>query len=114
MSYGYLEPKDPRLGQFRTKNDLITAIKKLQAFSGLKVTGKIDDDTVKMIKTPRCSVPDFGPSDKMRRRKRYALHDSVWRKTVSAEALYSTIDQTRTKCPVVSITMSKIVLQWCA
>ena len=98
MSYGYLEPKDPRLGQFRTKNDLITGIKKLQAFAGLKVTGKIDDDTVKMIKTPRCSVPDFGPSDKMRRRKRYALHDSVWRKTVSAKVHYSTIDQTRTKC----------------
>ena len=83
MDYGYLEPKDHRLGEFRTKEDLDRGIKQLQEFAGLEVTGKLDEATVKLIKTPRCSVPDFGPSDKMKRRKRYAIHDTEWRKLVS-------------------------------
>ena len=83
MKYGYLEPKDPRLGEFRTKDDLITGIKKLQKFFGLKVTGTMNEETMKMIKTPRCGLPDVGLSDKMKRRKRYVLHHSEWRKHVS-------------------------------
>ena len=83
MNYGYLEPKDPTLGEFRTKDDLIRGIKQLQQFAGLQATGTIDEETVKLIKKPRCSMPDVGPSDRMRRRKRYALHDSRWKKLVS-------------------------------
>ena len=106
MSYGYLEPKDPRLGEFRTKDDLITGIKKLQGFGGLKVTGIINEETVKLIKTPRCSMPDFGPSDKMKRRKRYALHDSVWKKHVSSSLRFFIVSS--------SFTKSKKNLQWFA
>ena len=83
MNYGYLEPKDPRLGEVRSLEDLVTGIKKLQEFAGLEVTGRIDEETVKLIKKPRCSMADFGPSDMMRRRKRYALHHSQWAKHVS-------------------------------
>jgi hypothetical protein len=88
MDYGYLEPKNPVLGEFRTKEDLVRGIKQLQRFAGLDVTGKIDEATVQLVKKPRCSVPDFGPSDKMRRRKRYAIHDSQWKKLVSGEISY--------------------------
>ncbi|XP_028398596.1 72 kDa type IV collagenase-like [Dendronephthya gigantea] len=77
--YGYLEPKDPRLGQFRTREELVRGIKQMQEFAGIKVTGKIDEETVRLIKSPRCSLPDFGPSDKMKRRKRYALHHAKWK-----------------------------------
>lgn len=87
MQYGYLEPKNPRLGEVRTKEDLVRGIELLQEFAGLNVTGKIDAATVKLIKTPRCNMPDFGPSDSMRRRKRFALHHSQWKKLVSAKLL---------------------------
>lgn len=89
--YGYLEPKDPRLGQSRTIKELVRGIKQLQEFAGLKVTGKIDEETVKLIKSPRCSMPDFGPSDKMKRRKRYALHHSEWKKLVSFQYVISSV-----------------------
>ena len=81
MNYGYLKQKDP--GEMRTKDELDKGIKQLQEFSGLYVTGKIDAETVKMSKKPRCSMPDFGPSDMMKRRKRYALHHTHWKKHVS-------------------------------
>ena len=83
MDYGYLEPKNSRLGEFRTKEDLVKGIKQLQEFAGLKVTGTMDEATVKLVKTPRCSMPDYGPSDNMKRKKRYALHNSMWKKHVS-------------------------------
>lgn len=82
MRYGYLEPKSPILGEYRTEAEMIRGIKQMQEFAGLKGTGVIDEETVKLISTPRCSLPDVGPGDRMKRRKRYALHDTIWRKTV--------------------------------
>lgn len=35
-----------------------TAIKKFQEFTGLPVTGKLDELTVAQMKAPRCGMPD--------------------------------------------------------
>ena len=80
--YGYITPPDPRTGQLLTKKELVQGIAHFQRFSGLKMTGKMNNDTLMEMKKPRCGVADFGPSDNMRRRKRFALYGSRWDKNV--------------------------------
>ncbi|XP_007115724.2 matrix metalloproteinase-20 [Physeter macrocephalus] len=42
----------------RGGNSMVKNIKELQAFFGLRVTGKLDRATMDVIKRPRCGVPD--------------------------------------------------------
>lgn len=80
--YGYLPPPDPRAGKLQTKEGIEKAIRQMQRFGGLKETGKLDSDTLKLMSTPRCSLPDIvGTEDRLRRRKRYALSGLRWDKT---------------------------------
>ncbi|XP_030630914.1 matrix metalloproteinase-25 [Chanos chanos] len=59
----------------------------MQRFGGLKETGKLDRDTLRLMEMPRCSLPDIvGVEDMLRRRrrrrrKRYALSGLRWEKT---------------------------------
>ena len=90
IKYGYLKQPDHRIGNALSMKDLRVAIKKLQRIAGLKETGDISDlKTLAMVKKPRCGVQDFGPSDIARRKKRYALEGSYWRKTVSKPIRYN-------------------------
>ncbi|KAK2820318.1 hypothetical protein Q5P01_023277 [Channa striata] len=83
--YGYLPPADPRTSQLQTKEGLEKAIRVMQRFGGLPETGVLDDETVKLMSTPRCSLPDIVGTEDMlrrrRRRKRYALSGLKWQKT---------------------------------
>uniref|UniRef100_A0A672RNR1 Matrix metalloproteinase-25-like n=1 Tax=Sinocyclocheilus grahami TaxID=75366 RepID=A0A672RNR1_SINGR len=83
--YGYLPPPDPRTGKLQTKEGIERAIKEMQRFAGLKDTGKLDSDTLKLMNTPRCSLPDIiGSEDKLkkrRRKRRYATTGLRWKKT---------------------------------
>ncbi|XP_067883519.1 matrix metalloproteinase-25-like [Heterodontus francisci] len=81
--YGYLPPPDPISGQLQTLESLTDAIKSMQRFAGIRETGMLDQETLQMMKRPRCSLPDIiGTSEIMRkRRKRYALAGTVWKKT---------------------------------
>ncbi|RWS30356.1 Matrix metalloproteinase-14-like protein [Leptotrombidium deliense] len=58
------------------------AIKDFQRFAGINETGKLDEETVTMMNAPRCGNKDIvGHGEEARRRKRYALQGSKWRKT---------------------------------
>ncbi|CAJ0940091.1 unnamed protein product [Ranitomeya imitator] len=41
-------------------NSVTARLKKMQAFFGLDVTGKLDEETLDIMKQPRCGVPDIG------------------------------------------------------
>lgn len=57
---------------------------------GKPETGKLDDpDLLALIDQPRCGMPDVGPSDNARRKRRYTLQGSRWHKKVML-AIYKT------------------------
>lgn len=69
-------------------NDLEVAIKKLQRLRGLKENGRLDDQqTLKLLDVGRCGVPDFGPADVAKRKRRYNVHGTVWEKKVVIQRL---------------------------
>ncbi|CAF0724652.1 unnamed protein product [Brachionus calyciflorus] len=59
------------------------AIKRFQKFAGLNQTGILDEETLKMMKTPRCGHPDklADDNENKSRKKRYALQGSKWPKS---------------------------------
>nr|XP_046232577.1 matrix metalloproteinase-17 [Scatophagus argus]XP_046232578.1 matrix metalloproteinase-17 [Scatophagus argus] len=83
--YGYLPPPDLRTSKLQTKDGIEKAIRVMQRFGGVPETGVLDSDTLKLMSTPRCSLPDIVGSEdrlrKRRRRKRYALSGLKWYKT---------------------------------
>uniref|UniRef100_A0A8C1J6T6 Matrix metallopeptidase 17b n=1 Tax=Cyprinus carpio TaxID=7962 RepID=A0A8C1J6T6_CYPCA len=56
--YGYLPPADPSTGQLQAWTAVTQAVKKMQRFAGLDDTGMLDEETVQLMQTPRCSLPD--------------------------------------------------------
>ncbi|CAD7689870.1 unnamed protein product [Nyctereutes procyonoides] len=56
----YTSKAGPQVGEMGAPGGraLIKKIKELQAFFGLRITGKLDRPTMDMIKRPRCGVPD--------------------------------------------------------
>lgn len=77
---------DARAGQLRTNDELKEGIKMFQLYASIPMTGIVDDETMKMMEMPRCGMPDFGRSDRTkRRRRRYAVQGSVWKKKVSLQ-----------------------------
>merc|ERR1712088_739483 len=89
--FGYI--KASTSGKTAALQSLDSAIANFQAFAGLEQTGELDEETVKMMHTPRCGVKDFleededtpSPNHRMRLRnsrrrgKRYALQGSRWK-----------------------------------
>ncbi|XP_043951827.1 matrix metalloproteinase-17 isoform X1 [Gambusia affinis] len=79
--FGYLPPPDPVTGQLQTKEALTKAIKAMQKFGGLKETGVLDQATLGLMKTPRCSLPDVSdPNVTAGRRKRSLNTQNKWNK----------------------------------
>ncbi|AWP17622.1 putative matrix metalloproteinase-25-like [Scophthalmus maximus] len=91
--YGYLPPPDPRTSKLQTKEGIEKAIKVMQRFGGVQETGVLDSETIKLMSTPRCSLPDIVGSEDMlkrrRRRKRYALSGLKWDKTDLTWSIHS-------------------------
>ncbi|XP_064828265.1 matrix metalloproteinase-17-like [Oncorhynchus masou masou] len=71
--FGYLPPPDPVTGQLQTKEALTKAIKAMQKFGGLEETGVLDQATLGLMKTPRCSLPDLSETEAVVGRRRRAL-----------------------------------------
>lgn len=59
--YGYIS--NTRSGN----HDVGTAIRQFQDFYGLRVTGKLDASTVRLMKKPRCGMSDPTPGSRLRR-----------------------------------------------
>ena len=59
---------------------LITAVKQFQTFGGVSETGILDEDTLELMRTPRCGLPDVKVKDGPARMKRFAVQGSRWKK----------------------------------
>ncbi|XP_039623146.1 matrix metalloproteinase-17-like [Polypterus senegalus] len=86
--YGYLPSPDPVTGQLQTWEAVVQAIKTMQRFAGLEETGVMDERTVALMKTPRCSLPDVPetdahPKSERRRRRRSSAGQGWTRKNIS-------------------------------
>ncbi|TRY82689.1 hypothetical protein DNTS_007593 [Danionella cerebrum] len=83
--YGYLPAPDPRTGLLQSKAGIEQAIKEMQRFAGLRETGNLDSETLQLMNTPRCSLPDIISSadmlKKRRRKRRYATTGLRWKKS---------------------------------
>ena len=80
--FGYFTTKDSRVGALANQKSIIASIKSLQRFSGLKETGYVDNETKMLMKLPRCGLPDNAYNLNTRRKRRFTLQGTTWRKTV--------------------------------
>ncbi|XP_019604272.2 matrix metalloproteinase-17 [Rhinolophus sinicus] len=76
--FGYLPPVDPTTGQLQAPEELSKAIAAMQRFGGLEATGVLDEATLALMKTPRCSLPDLPMAPA--RRRRQAPAPTKWNK----------------------------------
>jgi len=80
--FGYIPSSSIKTGSLVS---LDSAVADFQAFAGLEVTGKLDSETIDLMRKPRCGVKDFQEEDEdlvrneSRRAKRYALQGSRWK-----------------------------------
>ncbi|XP_075942896.1 matrix metalloproteinase-17b [Anarhichas minor] len=58
IKYGYLPPSDPSSGQLQAWTAVTNAVRAMQRFAGLKDTGVVDEETMALMNSPRCSLPD--------------------------------------------------------
>ncbi|GJQ80925.1 hypothetical protein Trydic_g4742 [Trypoxylus dichotomus] len=93
MKFGYLSSNVEGAGALRTEESVKQALRNLQKFARLPVTGELDERTIELMSMPRCGVKDFGTTTgngnggAAVRRKRYVLHtghpwqhtDLTWR-----------------------------------
>lgn len=78
MQYGYLPASDKETGNLRTEDQLRDAIRTMQRFGHIPITGRLDEATRALMKRPRCSLPDVLPSDSPSRTKRFVKQGKRW------------------------------------
>ncbi|MCJ8734455.1 hypothetical protein PDJAM_G00235560 [Pangasius djambal] len=81
-TYGYLSQASRQMSTMQSAQILSTALKDMQRFYGLDITGQVDAATLKAMRRPRCGLPDRFemPSEGSARRKRFALTGHRWDK----------------------------------
>ncbi|XP_050533471.1 matrix metalloproteinase-2-like [Daktulosphaira vitifoliae] len=75
--FGYLPESDLETGNLRTEDQLHDALRTLQRFGNIPVTGQMDAATKELMRKPRCGLPDE-TSNIGNRKKRYTLHGQKW------------------------------------
>jgi len=81
MKYGYMDvPREnQKSAPLMSQEGLRDYIREFQSFAGLPQTGSLDEDTVRLMNTPRCGVKDIVGKGLTTRKKRYALQGSRWK-----------------------------------
>ncbi|KAH8290923.1 hypothetical protein KR054_007151 [Drosophila jambulina] len=120
MQFDYLPKSDLETGALRTEQQLIDAIRSLQSFGNIPVTGKIDSATARLIQQPRCGVGDkkyaynFSPDNLdhdvvYTRVRRYVLQGPKWDKT---DLTWSLVNQTMPDAPKVRMMVRRALNVW--
>ncbi|XP_055971358.1 matrix metalloproteinase-17 [Sorex fumeus] len=78
--FGYLPPADPETQPLQTPEELSSAISSMQQFGGLEATGLLDEATLALMRTPRCSLPDILADSSSARKRRQAPVPARWNK----------------------------------
>ncbi|XP_026469577.1 matrix metalloproteinase-2-like [Ctenocephalides felis] len=72
--FGYLPQSAIETGNLRSEEQLRDAIRSLQEFGNIPVTGEVDDATIELLHKKRCGV-----KDKLKGRfKRFVLQGQKW------------------------------------
>ncbi|XP_028616776.1 matrix metalloproteinase-25 [Grammomys surdaster] len=111
--YGYLPPADPVHAQLQSLRKLQDAIKVMQRFAGLPETGQMDPITIATMRKPRCSLPDIlGAAGLVRRRRRYSLSGSVWKKRTLTWSIRSFSQSSQLSQSIVRTLVSYALAVW--
>ena len=116
VKYGYLSKSDIG-GDYYYDHDpgpgttLEEAIEEFQRFSGLKPTGKLDNDTVEEMRAPRCGVKDK-PLSSYVGQDYYVVTRSKWRKKSLTYRILSYPTDGRLSKRVVELEVAKAFLLW--
>jgi len=82
-SLGYYKGPSGENGELLSEKDIRQSILEMQRFAGIPASGILDDDTVKLMETPRCGMKDINRKlDGVKRKRRYTLQGSKWQKSV--------------------------------
>uniref|UniRef100_A0A8C6Z0I0 Collagenase 3 n=1 Tax=Nothoprocta perdicaria TaxID=30464 RepID=A0A8C6Z0I0_NOTPE len=61
------------------EKSLASKLREMQAFFGLKVTGKLDEETYELMQQPRCGVPDVGEYNFFPRKLKWSKSNLTYR-----------------------------------
>lgn len=79
--YGYLpKPTELNTEALYSEDAVISGLMEVQRFAGLPTTGRLDNKTIELLKTPRCGNPDVVAPNVSRRHKRFVIGGEGWRK----------------------------------
>jgi len=79
--YNYMGEHNPQMANLRDPSTRTQAIRDFQAMANIDVTGTLTNETMQMMKVPRCGVPDsheYSAGTINSRRKRYVTEGGRW------------------------------------
>uniref|UniRef100_A0A663EIY3 Collagenase 3 n=1 Tax=Aquila chrysaetos chrysaetos TaxID=223781 RepID=A0A663EIY3_AQUCH len=63
----------------KSANSVASKLREMQAFFGLEVTGKLDEETYELMQKPRCGVPDVGEYNFFPRKLKWSKTNLTYR-----------------------------------
>lgn len=79
MRFGYMNQTADGAFALRTEDSIRDGIRDMQQFAGIPVTGRLDQQTLHLLRRPRCGLPDRTTAVQTSgRRKRFALQGQKW------------------------------------
>ncbi|XP_048350384.1 collagenase 3-like [Sphaerodactylus townsendi] len=63
----------------KSANSMASKLREMQAFFGLEVTGKLDEETFELMQEPRCGVPDVGEYNFFPRNVKWSNNNLTYR-----------------------------------